>query len=120
MNNIFTRRKYYSYHNRVKQNMLNQYKGDLLDIDIKNRVTIYPNTIPNIKLKNSFNIATYFFPETISTIVILRKWISIINLIIKNNTQNYITDKIDRSIVYSKSTSSIDIKKMMISQNESS
>ena len=32
MNNIFTRRKYYSYHNRVKQNMLNQYKGDLLDI----------------------------------------------------------------------------------------
>ena len=29
--------------------------------DIKNRITIYPNTIQNIKLKDSFNIATCFF-----------------------------------------------------------
>ncbi|KAG4100442.1 hypothetical protein H8356DRAFT_1422915 [Neocallimastix lanati (nom. inval.)] len=29
--------------------------------DIKNRITIYPNTIQNIKLKDSFNMATYFF-----------------------------------------------------------
>jgi len=86
------------YHNRIKQNILNEYKGNLLDIgsgnggdihkwnqfrkiacvepdnvklknfkerikksDIKNRITIYPNTIQNIKLKDSFNIATCFF-----------------------------------------------------------
>jgi len=86
------------YHNRIKQNILNEYKGNLLDIgsgnggdihkwkhfrkmacvepdnvklknlnerikksDIKNRITVYPNTIQNIKLKDTFNIATCFF-----------------------------------------------------------
>ncbi|KAL6628061.1 hypothetical protein U3516DRAFT_852318 [Neocallimastix sp. 'constans'] len=86
------------YHNRIKLNILNEYKGNLLDIDfgnggdihkwkhfrkigcvepdnmklknlneiikksdIKNRITVYPTTIQNIKLKDSFNIATCFF-----------------------------------------------------------
>ncbi|KAL6593674.1 hypothetical protein U3516DRAFT_766970 [Neocallimastix sp. 'constans'] len=58
------------YHNGIKQNILNEYKGNLIDIgsrnelknsDIKNSIIIYPNTIQNIKLKNSFNIATCFF-----------------------------------------------------------
>ncbi|KAL6636187.1 hypothetical protein U3516DRAFT_732348 [Neocallimastix sp. 'constans'] len=60
----------------TKQNILNEYKGNLLDIGsgnggdihkwkhfrkiayITNRITIYPNTIQNIKLKDTFNIVT--------------------------------------------------------------
>ena len=40
---------------------LKNLKERIKKSDVKNGITIYPNTIQNIKLKDSFNMATYFF-----------------------------------------------------------
>ncbi|ORX41430.1 hypothetical protein BCR36DRAFT_364396 [Piromyces finnis] len=51
------------YHNIIKQNILNEFKGTLLDIgsEIKNRIKIITSDIQEASLNDIFDIATCFF-----------------------------------------------------------
>ncbi|ORX63263.1 hypothetical protein BCR32DRAFT_287909, partial [Anaeromyces robustus] len=64
------------YYNRIKQNILNNYRGTLLDIghekkkvlkervsksEIRNRISILQNTIENVKLNNTYDVVSCFF-----------------------------------------------------------